>query len=184
MKSNALAGNKNSGKRESNDFYSTPKHAVISLLEKENFTGEIWECAYGDGAISEVLKENGFNVYSSDIIDRGYGDILDFLSDHNRTTSNIVTNPPYKYALEFIQKGLECVPNSGKIALLLKLNFLEGQKRKKFFKQYPPKKIYVFSKRLTFYEPDSNKMGKSGVLAFAWYIWEKGNKDLPIIDWI
>ncbi|WP_144509863.1 hypothetical protein [Bacillus sp. FJAT-22090] len=183
MKSNALAGNKNTGQREANDFYATPSHAVLSLLEKESFTGNVWECACGDGAISKVLKENGFEVYSTDKIDRGYGEgTLDFISDHNIKAENIITNPPYNQALEFVEKGLES--SSGKVALLLKLNFLEGQKRKVFFEKYPPKNVYVFSKRLTFYEPDSDKKGKSGVLAFAWFVWEKGNTDKPTIDWI
>lgn len=183
MKANALAGNKNSGEREEKDFYATPEHAVLSLLEKESFVGDIWECACGDGAISEVLKAKGFNVYSTDIVNRGYGEgVLDFISNHDIQTQNIITNPPYKYALEFVEKGLECA--SGKVALLLKLNFLEGQKRKVFFEKNPPKNIYVFSKRLTFYEPNSDKQGKSGVLAFAWYVWEKGNTNNPVVSWI
>lgn len=183
MNANSLTGKKNNGKREKNDFYVTPRHAVLSLLEKESFSGGIWECACGDGAISNVLKEKGFNVYSTDIVDRDYGDgILDFLSDHKIKTDNIITNPPYKHALDFVEKGLESSNN--KVALLLKLNFLEGQKRKLFFEKYPPKSIYVFSKRLTFYEPNSQKQGKSGVLAFAWFVWEKGNTEAPVVGWI
>ncbi|USL89538.1 NAD(P)-dependent oxidoreductase [Bacillus phage vB_BceP_LY3] len=181
MIANALTGHKNSGKRENNDFYCTPEHAVLSLLEKEDFKGDIWECACGNGAISNVLINKGYNVLSTDIIDRNYGEVLDFLSEHNKKVENIITNPPYKYALEFIEKGLK---SSNKIALLLKLNFLEGQKRKKFFEKYPPKHVHVFSKRLTFYEPDSDKQGKSGVLAFAWFVWEKGFKGNPSISWI
>jgi 2-polyprenyl-3-methyl-5-hydroxy-6-metoxy-1,4-benzoquinol methylase len=74
-KSSALAyvGHNAKGDREANDFYPTPESATLALLEKQTFEGDIWECACGDGAISKVLLNKGYKVYSSDLIDRGYG---------------------------------------------------------------------------------------------------------------
>ena len=81
--------------REKHDFYATPEIATLSLLNKEKFIGNIWECACGDGAISKVLKNKNYNVYSSDLINRGYGDeTIDFLNT-NKKFDNIVTNPPF-----------------------------------------------------------------------------------------
>lgn len=68
--------------------------------------------------------------------------------------------------------------------MLLKLTFLEGQKRKQFFLKNPPKKIYVFSKRITCAMNGEFENYPSSAIAYAWYIWEKGYKGKPTIDWI
>jgi len=46
---------------------------VRALLSVETFEGSIWEPACGDGAISKVLLAAGFDVVSTDLIDRGFG---------------------------------------------------------------------------------------------------------------
>src|SRR6185503_111415 len=77
------------------DFFPTPKWATFALIENEKFTGDIWECACGDGAMSRVLEETGRTVFSSDLYERGYGEYgRDFLTA-SRKIQNIVTNPPY-----------------------------------------------------------------------------------------
>ena len=48
------------------DFFSTPRWATFALIDNEKFSGEIWECACGDGIMSKVLKETGCAVLSSD----------------------------------------------------------------------------------------------------------------------
>jgi hypothetical protein len=173
--------------REEKDFYPTPPYATLKLLEKEIFNGMIYEPACGDGAISEVLKSHYSDraIFSTDLIDRGYGERrdLDFLTEDftGSQIANIITNPPYNLAQEFIEKSLELV--NSKVAMLLKLNFLEGQKRHQLFKNTPLKSVYVFSKRLSF--DKGNEKGKgNGLLAYAWYVWEKGYKGKPEIDWI
>ncbi|MGH6989002.1 MAG: hypothetical protein ACREE3_03825, partial [Stellaceae bacterium] len=66
---------------EGPDFFPTPKWATYALIDNEPFKGEIWECACGDGAMSEVLAETGNQVESSDLFDRGFGEIgHDFLT--------------------------------------------------------------------------------------------------------
>ena len=72
--------------QEKDDFYPTPPQAVLPLLPHLELIGntqyDVWECACGDGAISKVLEENGLNVRSTDLIDRGYGDYgIDFLME-------------------------------------------------------------------------------------------------------
>jgi hypothetical protein len=167
-------------KRESNDFYPTPPYATLELLKKEQFEGSIWECACGDGAISKLLPRE--KLFSSDLYNRGYGiSDLDFLNCNDKKTNNIITNPPYKLAQEFVVHALECTDK--KVAMLLKLNFLEGQKRYELFNNTPLKAVYVFSKRLSF--DKGNEKGKgNGLLAYAWYIWEHSYKGKPYIDWI
>jgi hypothetical protein len=65
-------------------------------LSVEHFEGTIWEPACGDGAISKVLEAAGYDVISTDLIDRGFGQGgVDFLKTTKALGRNIVTNPPY-----------------------------------------------------------------------------------------
>jgi hypothetical protein len=168
--------------RPEHDFYPTPPEATLALLSKETFEGPIWEPACGDGAISKVLEEHGHIVWSSDLIDRGYGKAPhDFLTS-TRVAVDIVTNPPFTLAQQFVEKALTCT--TGKVAMLCKLVFLEGQKRKSFFETTPLARVHVFSKRVNFYrEGDKGKLGTS-MMAFAWFVWEHGHEGPPTISWI
>lgn len=83
-------------KRAAYEFYPTPPEAVRALLSVESFSGSIWEPACGDGAISKVLEAAGYQVISTDLIDRGYGaGGQDFLKSDRPLAKNIITNPPY-----------------------------------------------------------------------------------------
>lgn len=153
------------------DFFPTPRWATHALIDNEDFRGDIWECACGNGAMSEVLKQTGQNVYSSDLYDRGYGEAKrDFLRPH-RVSENIITNPPYNCAEGFVLSGLSSAKK--KFALLLRLAFLEGSGRASgIFKSSPPSRVWVFSERITFY-PDGVTPKGSGTTAYAWFVWDK-----------
>lgn len=186
------ASNHSELEREENDYYATEPKAVEMLLEKERFAPLIWEPACGEGHISEVLKDWGYDVISSDIINRGYKDTLtiDFLKYSLTKTpiyyGDIITNPPYKYAKEFVEKALEVVPEGNRVAMFLKLTFLESKKRRELFDKYPPRIIYVSSSRLQCAKNggfDKFKNGTGTAIAYAWFIWQKGFKGEPIVRW-
>ncbi len=139
------ASNHTEDDRETYDFYATEPKAVELLLELERFSN-VWECACRKGHISDVLKSKGIDVFSSDIIDRGYGEMKDFLCITNQEwNGDIITNPPYIYAKDFVLKSLQIIPEGRKIAMFLKLLFMESKDRKHLFKDFPPKTIYVSS---------------------------------------
>lgn len=171
--------------RDTNDYYATEPKAAELLIELET-VNNIWECACGEGHLSKVFNSYGYNVRSSDLIDRGYGDVLDFLKCDEKWLGDIITNPPYKYAIEFIEKGLELVEDGSKVIMFLKVLFLESQKRKKLFKKYPPKYIYVSSSRIQIAKGGDFKRMKEGggsAIAYAWFVWVKGFKGDTIIRW-
>ena len=192
------ASNHSNVEREINDFYATPDIAVTPLIEylKTNYPNLydeiIWEPACGKGHISKALIKAGFKVISSDLIDRGYsssmcGEKFDFLSNENdHTDANIITNPPYKYAQEFVEKSVEILQNGKLCCMLMKLTFLEGNKRYEMFKKYPPKHVLIFSNRINCaLGGDFEKTPKTGgAVAYGWYIWEKDFTGKPTIDWI
>lgn len=153
------------------DFFPTPAWATYALIDNEAFRGDIWECACGNGAMSEVLAKAGGNVISTDLYDRGYGEEgIDFLSP-DRRAQNIVTNPPYNAAEGFVRSGLLAAER--KFALLLRLAFLEGAGRQRtIFTQSPPSRVWVFSERITFYPEGVERKG-TGTTAYAWFVWDK-----------
>ena len=173
--------------RQVDDFYATDPIAMKLLLELEVFNQRIWEPACGLGHLCDELIKNDYKVFATDIIDRGYGKQFDFLKskEHFKEFSgDIITNPPYKFAQEFIQMGLDLVSDGNKVVMFLRLQFLEGKARKKFFQENPPKKIYVSSSRiLCAKNGEFDKYDKSSVTSYAWFIWEKGYKGKPTIDW-
>ena len=51
----------------------------------------------------------------------------------------IVTNPPYKFAKEFVLHALHIVPPGGLVCMFLKTTFAEGSGRyKELFRNSPP----------------------------------------------
>jgi len=170
-----------SGNRADGDFYPTPSHVTKDIYEYEVFVGNIWEPACGDGAMSKVLERAGYDVISSDLYDRGYGETgINFLLE-NRSVDNIVTNPPFKDAEKFIYHALKC--SNRKVAMFLKLSFLEGAKRKIMFESTPLIRVWVYSKRVSLLRNGEGKRG-SGMIAFAWFVWERGYTGEPVIKWI
>ena len=164
------------------DFYPTPGWATVALVQNEEFVGEIWEPACGDGAMSQVLEGAGNAVFSSDLFDRGFGKPgVDFLNSE-RETENIVTNPPFHSAEAFVHKGLASA--SRKLALLLRLAFLEGGRRQRsIFNVTPPSRVWVFSERITFYPKDAERKG-SGTTAYAWFVWDKQTIGSTELRWL
>lgn len=171
--------------REQNDFYATDPHALELLLDLEDFSENIWECACGEGHLSKVLEKQGYNVRSTDLVDRGYGkSSVDFLKCTEKFDGDIITNPPYRWGKEFVEKALELIGDGHKVAFFLKVQFLEGKARRKLFDVAPPRKIYVSSHRLRCAKNGDFKKSKDATaVAYAWFIWEKGYKGAPEIGW-
>lgn len=178
------ASNHSEGERQVDDFYATEPKATHLLCDAEKFDEWVLEPACGQGHMSEVLLMRGYKVLSFDKVDRGYGitkDFFEFTSWHG----DIITNPPYKYAKEFVEHALKIIDDGHKVAMFLKLTFLESKTRKQLFLITPPKIVYVSSSRLhCAMNGDFTKHEKSNAIAYAWFVWEKGFKGSPIIKWI
>jgi hypothetical protein len=155
--------------REKDDFYPTPPEGTRALLSAERFDGPIWEPACGDGAISKELIAAGYEVHSSDLVARG-------------RAPNIVTNPPFKLALPFIERALGLT--TGKVAMLLRLAFLEGRERRRFYESTPLARVLVFSGRLKMFRGGDTANEGGGMIAFAWFIWDHAHKGPPTLGWV
>jgi hypothetical protein len=184
---NLAATSHGSEERQEHDFYATEPKAADLLHAVETFPGGIWESSCGQGHLAERFKQLGHSVVSTDFIDRGYGTgCVDFFQCKNMPdVANIITNPPYKYAERYISKAMELLPQGGKLALFLKVQFLEGKARKKLFQAYPPKTVYVSSARLCCAKNgDFEKYKGSTAVAYCWMVWCKNYTGDTIVRWI
>jgi hypothetical protein len=165
------------GKRRPEDYYVTPDEAIIALLDREGFGGKGWEPASGNGAIVKFFPA----IMASDI--RKDPDVvgekgIDFLME-NRQVDFIITNPPFKLGLAFAEHALK---SAKKVALFLRIQFLESKSRYQFFKINPPVRVYVFVNRISCLDENGKPLGS--LMPFAWFIWERGFKGKPALDWI
>ena len=181
--------------RAENDYYATPFAATRAILDREKLVGSILEPAAGEGHISKVLRDYypESNIVSTDLVHRsdrfGCGVVggVDFLStEYPSKFDNVITNPPFSLAKEFVEKALEV--STGKVIMFAKIQFLEGIQRKEFFDAHPPKTVYVFSKRVNPLrngsEVDENGKPWASTMCFAWFVWEHGFSGEPCIRWI
>lgn len=173
--------------RAKNDLYNTPPEAVDYLLKLESFSNDIVEPMCGMGNISEELKKNGYNVYSYDKFDYGYGEtgVDIFETKEYDIPCDIISNPPYKNIHKYIIQALKLT--NQKVAFLCKITLLETERRyKNVFKDNPPARIYVFVKRIYCYkdEQDRIKNSKQSSVCYAWFVWDKTYDGDTIIKWI
>jgi SAM-dependent methyltransferase len=178
------ASNHSEGDREAHDYYATDPRALELLLDLETFSDNVYEICCGQGHLAEVLVKRGYNVKATDLVDRGYGvGGVDFFKVTDKFDGDIITNPPYKFAVEMVDKSLSIIPDGNRVAMFLKIQFLESSGRYKFFKENPPKIVYVSSKRMQC--ALNGEFDKHGAFAlcYCWFIWEKGYKGSPIIKW-
>lgn len=175
--------------REANDYYATDPEALEIFLSSwgGRIAPNIWECACGSGHLSRVLEKHGYNVKSTDLIYRGYGEGgIDFLKTDTIFDGDIVTNPPYSLSKDFVEHSLDVINPGSRAFMFMKLLFLEGQKRKSLFQRKELEYVYVFSKRMRCAKNGdfSKYNNSSSVTAYAWFVFKKGYNNEPVIRWL
>lgn len=175
------------------DLYETPTVATEALLRAEKLPECIWEPACGPGSIVGSLRKAGHRVYATDLVDYGCPESTagaDFLMERypDFYVGAIVTNPPFKLANEFVAHALMLgIP---KVVMLLRLAFIESERRRSILDNGTLARVYVFRNRL----PMMHRAGRgtqvaktnSSAMAFAWFVWEVGHTgptELHRISW-
>jgi hypothetical protein len=174
------------------DLYETPAVATLALMRAEKLPEIIWEPACGPGSIVATLRDAGHKVYATDLVNYGCPDSehgVDFLMEHSAPTyiGAIVTNPPFKLANEFVEHALLLAP---KVIMLLRLAFIESERRRAILDCGKLSKVYVFRNRL----PMMHRAGRgtmaaktnSSAMAFAWFVWDQahnGPTEMRRISW-
>lgn len=208
------ASNHTDKEREPNEFYATEPRALGLFAPLFPIHHKVYECACGNGSLSKWLVGHGHDVLSSDIIDRGYGHTgIDFLKvgttdlfakDYFMDTLvewyakgnpnlsepfDILTNPPFAKAEDFIRHALDLIPEDGRVIMFLKTIFLEGKERKRLiYDVNPPRWVYQFSGRiLCAKNGDFKEMqdGGGSAVAYQFQVYNKHNDEHKTeIKWI
>jgi hypothetical protein len=173
--------------RADNDWYVEPAEAVEALLRAERFSGRSYDPACGLGTIPAVFKSAGLECHGSDLVDRSsFWPKRDFLADGCLWwgVANIVSNPPFNLARAFVDKALTVA--SHKVAMLLPLTFLEGQRKAPWLKSTPLARVHIFAWRISMPPGELLVAGKvkpeGGKKCFAWFVWEHGHFGPPAIN--
>lgn len=176
--------------RVDNDYYATHPIAITELFKLEQFNNLIIEPSCGEGHLTQEMERLGKQVIRYDLIDReqidgGTMQTQDFFQDNNypQESFDLITNPPYKFANNWIVKSLEILKEGDRVALFLPIRYLESKGRRKIFQNNPPQIVYVSSGRIP-----CARNGNFGVIAdnavsYCWMIWKKGYSGETILKW-
>jgi len=123
------------------DIFQTPAHAVRYVTRFIPKNWKIWENACGEGQIVNTLKEDGYQVTGTDVL-QGF----DFLSPLMPAPEFdcILTNPPYSIKDKWLER---CFEIGKPFALLLPITALGEQNRVKLYGKHgiqvvlPPERI-------------------------------------------
>lgn len=180
------ASNHCDNERAEADLYCTHPEAVDKLLTLETFNRSIWEPCCGLGHISDTLERYGHEVKKTDIISRRPDiEFLDFLAVTNNVEwhGDIITNPPYNQAAKMVYKALSAIDEGCKVAMWLRILFLESMERKELFTKFPPSTVYISSKRIPCAKNGDFERYTSSAQGYAWFIWVKGYPGPTILKW-
>ena len=170
-----LVGGGSKEKRRSLDFYPTPPEVTIALMEFLKLDHcKIWECASGNGAMSDVLK-----MYGHDVIETDLNTGTDYL-EAKYDVDAIITNPPFNLSAKFIEKALG---EANIVAMVLKSQYWHAKSRFDLFNKYRPSYILPLTWRPDFLYQERERGGKKGAptLEIIWTVWIKGNTNCEYI---
>ncbi len=168
--------------RANHDLYCTHPDAVRELLKIETFDKRIWEPFAGLRHISKEMLAQGYDVRESDLLTREQSiEQLDFMTQNELWDGDIITNVPYKGATSYVRKCIDTVTDGHKVAVWLRILYLESAERKRFFRVYPPLRVWRSSRRIP-----CGMNGNFGASAqgFAWFVWQKGYNGPTELRWV
>jgi hypothetical protein len=180
------------------DFYPTPAPFTNVLLDfyGSRIHGSIWEPACGDGTMSKAMIARGHSVYSSDLMDHGYGVTpVDFLTTGSpKGTKSIITNGPFKLAQDFVFRAWGAMEREEVdfFAILLAAHWFGSEQRyNTIFTNRKPQQLIIISNRMIgkYKELHYNKKGKlvthySSNFNHCWFVWDKqADQTKTLTDW-
>lgn len=176
--------------REEHDHYVEPVWCTERLLEREQFSGAIYDPCCGFGHVLQAVEKIGLDHYGSDIVKRSDYCMMerDFLHT-DFTTDNIICNPPFKLCnrepYPFVSKAIQDV--RGKAALLLPLSWMTGAQRSQWLQEQPLFRVWVLTPRPSM-PPGrviaSGEAPGNGTKDFAWFVFLKGFDGSPKLGWL
>lgn len=159
------ATNRHKTDRQPKDRYPTPLYTLEPLFERIDL-GKVktfLEPCKGDGRI--------IDKFIPDHIDVSWCEIEEGKDYFEHTFENIdliVTNPPFSISMPFIIKSLT---EAKTVCYLQRLNWLGSQKRRDFWNNNIPDKLFVLENRPHFLKELGLK-GGTDATEYGWFIWD------------
>lgn len=145
--------------------HSWPTKAILEFIP---YDWTIWDSACGEGRMAETMKDEGYNVIGTDIMN-GF-DFLAPMATCEFGYDCIITNGPYSAK----DKWLKACYETGKpFALMLPVTALGEQERFKMYKDHGIQ-VLLLPERVTFITPN-------GTVGGSWFCvaWFCHGLDLP-----
>lgn len=173
--------------RDPHDWYVEPSWTSERLFQRELFDGAILDPCCGSGRIVHSARQAGYIADGADIVSRrGAGQIhIGDFRERLAPVTNIVSNPPFGIALEIVKKALELA--SGKVAMLLPANWVQGDKRARWLATTPLKRVYFIAPRPSMPPGAAILAGEkpgNGTTDYAWFVWDRSYVGAPTIGWL
>lgn len=165
----ATLTNASAADRSATDFYPTPPEATSALASYMGLRGlTVWEPACGAGHMCRALEAAGAKVVASELHGQGYGTAgIDYLTaELPDDIDAIVTNPPFKFAEQFIRRSIQ---HGRPFAMLLKGQYWHSAKRRSLFEQHRPRAVLPLTWRPDFH---FGTKGGSPTMEVIWTIWD------------
>ncbi len=176
------------------NLYATPAWVINALLERHPLRRLpiVLEPCAGDGAIIQAIRArypDEARVIAVEIREEERESlcrsadevhIADFLTwKPTGSFDYIITNPPFSIAMEVVRHALELAGDRAEVIMLLRLAFLESEKRYSFWQEHPASRILVLSSR-----PSFSGDGWTDTAAVAWFVWSPWSQDqrIQVID--
>jgi hypothetical protein len=171
-----MAGGNSAGGRQDNDSYPTPvavTRALFTIWKPSH--NLVWEPACGNGVMSKAITRHGYEVYSSDKNNTGFGASgVDFLwFDTPGCPATIITNPPFNLAEQFIRKAKAL--GIKELALVLKSTYWHAARRYPLWKFWTPSIIAPL-----LWRPDFLGLG-APTMEIMWCIWDQSGQETKYI---
>lgn len=176
-------------KRHPDDWYVEPLWVSERLFQVEQFEGRVWDPAAGLGRIVDTAQTAGLDAIGTDLVcrkpDAYEGDVNFLECDIDAGEPNIVCNPPFKHAEDFVGHALQL--SERKVAMLLPAVWVQGQTRSRWLQKSPLRRVWFLAPRPSMppgpFLATGQKIGQ-GVQDFAWFVWLRGYDGHPEIRWL
>ncbi len=182
---------KHSGRlRAEDEWYVEPSWSVAALATVENLAHKVYDPACGGGTIPRTLSALGHEVIGTDLVDRGYGQVVDFLTATPRDLdADIVCNPPYlrgEGTIAFINRAVSA--NYRKACFIVNESFLFSRRRKALFEAWPLARIWFLSDRPSMPPGALLASGeveaKGGTANYSWLVFMPHHDGPPTCGWV
>ena len=178
----ARAGNSGTTSTSTPTAITPRRHAAPAPCWRANPSGAC--CGSAPAATARSAASwwtSGFEVVSTDLIDRGYGrGGHDFLADNTTLADHIITNPPYGpergLAAKFVAHALTRIRPGGTVCMLLRTNWEAPQSHRRLMARCCRK--YTFSRRLEMHRGGYAGKKHSPQLDVSWYVFSNEHTGL------